>query len=138
MPSLIYTSALEDAVSGAIDFTSDTFKALLVSSEYQPNKDVHTTRADVSAEIFAINYATGGAEVEVMVEKFLLGDRIEITLGGATWPTSTITAAGAVYYKSRGGQADGDELVAFIDFGANVASINGTFTLNPSIIRLQN
>lgn len=137
MSSVIFLSALDDALSGRIDFARDRFKALLVTASYQPDPDVHTRRSDISAEIFGVGYLTGGAEVDVTVSKNTLSERIEVELGGAVW-TGTITAAGAVYYHARGGQADADELVAFIDFGANVASINGVFTLTASVLRIQN
>jgi hypothetical protein len=60
------------------------------------------------------------------------------TLGGAAWPTSTITARTAVYYKSRGGAASADELVAVVDFGSDVVSTADTFTLSASTITAQN
>ena len=65
-------------------------------------------------------------------------DRIEISLGGASWEASTITARGLVYYKSRGGAPSADELVAYIDFGEDVVSQNGTFAVTASTLRIQN
>jgi hypothetical protein len=52
--------------------------------------------------------------------------------------TATITAAGAVIYKARGGTADADELVAFIDFGGDVSSTGATFSVGVSTITFQN
>jgi len=76
--------------------------------------------------------------VPVTVTKDLVNDRIDISLGAASWTGATITARGAVYFKSRGGAANLDELVAYIDFVTDVASTNGTFNLTVSTIRLQN
>jgi hypothetical protein len=55
----------------------------------------------------------------VTVTKDTVNDRVDVGLGGTTWPTSTITARYAAYYKARGGASSADELVALIDFGAN-------------------
>jgi len=42
-----------------------------------------------------------------------------------TWPTSTITARGALIYNSSAT----NKAVAVLDFGADIASTNGTFTV---------
>ena len=49
----------------------------------------------------------GGAVATVWVSIDAANDRIEISLGGVSWPNSTITARGLVYYKSRGGRGLG-------------------------------
>ncbi len=139
MPSLIYNSCLDDNVRGLIDFDGDNFKVLLVSSSYTENKDTHTKRSDVTNEIANGNgYVSGGNTVTVTVTKDTANDRIDISLGGTTWPSSTITARKAVYYKSRGGASTADELIAVIDFGSDVSTTNGTLTLTASTIRIQN
>jgi hypothetical protein len=61
-----------------------------------------------------------------------------ITLASTTWPSSTITARKAVYYVSRGGASSADELIAVDDFGSDVSTTSGTFTLNATTINLQN
>jgi hypothetical protein len=43
-----------------------------------------------------------------------------------------------VYYKSRGGASSADELVAYIDFGADITSTAGTWSLSASTLRIQN
>jgi hypothetical protein len=43
-----------------------------------------------------------------------------------------------VYYKSRGGAASADELIAVIEFTGDVSSISGDFTLTASTLRFQN
>lgn len=113
MASIIYNSALYDALTGAIDFDTDTFKAMLVTSAYTPNKDTHTKRNQVTNEVGASgSYSAGGG-------------------------TATVSR-GLVYYKSRGGASSADELVAFIDFGSDVTSTAGTFAVTASTLRIQN
>jgi hypothetical protein len=43
-----------------------------------------------------------------------------------------------VYYKSRGGASSADEIIAVVDFGADVSTTVGTFTLTASTLRKQN
>jgi hypothetical protein len=139
MASLIYNSALYDALTGAVDFDSDSFKVLLVTSAYSPNKTTHTKRSHVTNEVANGNgYATGGAAATVTVTNDTANTRVDISCGAASWPAATITARGAVYYKSRGGAASADELVAYVDFGADIVSTNGTFSLSASTLRIQN
>jgi hypothetical protein len=139
MASLIYNSFVRDVLTGAIDMDTDTFKVLLTTSSYSENKDTHDRRDDVTNEISATGYTGGGETVTVSVAAVdTANDRVVVTLGGATWPASTITARKAVYYKSRGGASSADELVAVVDFGSDVVSTADTFTLSASTITAQN
>ena len=138
MASLIYNSAIDDMARGAIDFDTDTFKAMLVTSTYSPNKDTHTKRSDVTNEASGTGYTAGGVTSAVTVTKDTANDKVTIQLAAVSWSTSTITARGCVYYKSRGGASSADELVAYDDFGADVSSSGGTFSIAASTITLQN
>jgi hypothetical protein len=137
MPSLIYNSAIDDMARGAIDFDTDTFKALLVSSVYSPNKDVHDRRDDVTNEVTGTGYTAGGVTTACTVTKDTANDRVTLQFAAVSWPSSTITARGCVYYKSRGA-ASTDELVAYNDFGFDFSSTNGTFSVQASTVTLQN
>lgn len=138
MASLIYNSFWNDALTGAIDLDTDTFYAMLVTSSYTENKDTHLKRSDVTNEVTGTGYTSGGAASAVTVTKDTANDKITITLGAVSWATSTITARKAVYYKRRGGASSADELVAVNDFGSDVSSTGGTFTVAASTITLQN
>lgn len=138
MASIVFNSALDDLAKGAIDFDTDTFKAMLVTSTYSPNKDTHTKRSDVTNEVVGTGYTAGGMAATVTATKDTTNDREDISLGALSWNPATITARGAVYYKSRGGAASADELVAYIDFGADITSTAGNFAVTASTIRFQN
>ena len=138
MASLIFTSFLEDLARGAIDMDTDTFKVMLVTSAYTENKDTHTKRSDVTNEVTGSGYTAGGVTCTVTVTKDTANDRLDITLGAVSWPSSTITARKAAYYKSRGGASSADELVAVNDFGSDVISTGATFSLALSTVRFQN
>ena len=56
-------------------------------------------------------------------------DRVDINFADVTWASSTITAAAAVVYKYTGTAAD-DLLVAYLDFGGDVSSTSGDFTVS--------
>ena len=139
MASLIYNSAVRDESIGSIDYDTDTFKVMLTTSAYVENKDTHTRRSDITNEVTGTGYTAGGNTATVTVGAVdTANDRVDISLGGTTWPTSTITARKAVYYKSRGGLATADEIIAVVDFGADVSTTVGTFTLTASTLRKQN
>lgn len=138
MASLIYNRALELWARGAIDFDTDAFKVMLTTSVYTEDKDAHDFRNDVTNEVSGTGYSAGGNTVTVSVTLDTANDRVDISLGGTTWPTSTITARKAVYYKDRGGLSSADELIAVNDFGSDVISSAGAFTLNASTLRISN
>lgn len=138
MASIIYNKFLYNLAAKGINVGTDSFKVMLVTSSYTPNVDTDNDRADVTNEVANGNgYTTGGKSVDVTLTDDTANDQQDIVLPGTTWPTSTITARGAVYYLDTGVAAN-DLLVAYIDFGSNIASTNATFTLTQSTITIQN
>ena len=129
MASLIYTSSIDDNCRGAIDWDTDTFYGMLVTSSYSPNKDTHTKRSDVTNEVSGTGYTAGGAASAVTVTKDTANDRVDVEFANIAWPASTITARACILYKRRGGASSADELVAYVDFGADISSTAGTFTV---------
>jgi hypothetical protein len=138
MASLIYNSFVDDMARGAIDLDTDTFKVMLVSSAYSPNKDTHDKRDDVTNEVSGTGYTAGGVTSACTVTKDTANDRVTLSFAAVNWASSTITARAAVIYKSRGGASSADELVCYVDFGADVSSSAATFSLGASVITLQN
>ena len=138
MASLIYNSAVDDMAKGAMDFDTDTFKVMLVTSSYTPNKDTHDKRDDVTNEVSGTGYTAGGVTSACTVTKDTANDRVTLSFAAVNWASSTITARAAVIYKSRGGASSADELVCYVDFGADVSSSSATFSLGSSTITLQN
>lgn len=139
MPSLIYNSALRDEATGAIDYDTDTFYAMLVDATYTANKDTHTKRSDVTGEVTGTGYTAGGMPVTVTVGAVdTANDRVVVTFAAHAWSTATITARGEVIYKRRGGASTADELVFYNDFGANITSTGAAFSVAASTITKQN
>lgn len=138
MASLIYNSAIYDASTGAIDFDTDTFKMMLVTSSYTAAK-THTKRNAVTNEVTGTGYTAGGNAAAATVTKDDTNSRVDITFAITSWTTSTITARAGVIYKSRGGASSADELVGYVDFGSDISSTAGTFSVTiTSPLRFQN
>jgi hypothetical protein len=138
MSSFIYNSLPLDLVKGEIDFDGDDFKIMLVDGSYVASKSAHSRRSDVSGESSGTGYTAGGQTVACSVTAGIGGDSVVVTLDTVEWLSATVSAAGAVIYVDRGGASSGDELVAFVDFGALVSSTNATFSVTASTITLQN
>ena len=137
MASLIYDSCLRDLQIGAIDSDADTFKAMLVTSAYVPSKGTHTKRSDVTGEATGAGYTAGGAACACTPALNTTAHAMVLTFAAVTWPTSTITAKGLVIYKSTGTAAN-DPLVGYLDFGANISSAGGTFSVAASTLTTTN
>jgi hypothetical protein len=137
MASLIYNSAIDDMARNNIDFDTNTFKAMLVTSSYTPNKDTHDKRDDVTNEVTGTGYTAGGVTTACTVTKDTANDRVTLQFAAVSWATSTITARALVIYKSTG-TASTDNLVAYNDFGSDVSSTAGTFSVAASTITLAN
>lgn len=139
MASMIYNSCLRDLCVGNIDFDTDTFKMMLVTSSYTPSK-AHDKRDDVTNEVTGTGYAAGGnACTPTVAAVDNTNNDVEITFAVTDWTTATITARGGVIYKSRGGASSADELVGYVDFGADITSTAGTFSVTVDTpFKLQN
>lgn len=139
MASLIYSSFIEDCLKGKVDCSVDTFKVMALGAAYAENKETHSKRSQLTNEITGTGYIAGGATVSVSVTRDTANNRIDVSLGAASWPNSTLAGVQKfAYYKSRGGAATADELVAVIDNGSPVSTSAGTLTLNASTLRHQN
>lgn len=127
MADTIYTSFKRDIMNGAIDLDTDTVKVMLVTSSYTVSA-AHTKRSDITNEVSGTGYTAGGVAIgsptvtNVSTTGVFDGNDV-------SWTTSTITARGAVLYKSRGGASSADELLCYLDFGSDKVSTAGTFSI---------
>lgn len=126
-----YGNGLLNVMKGAIDLDTDTFKLMLTTSTYVPNQDTHVFRSDVTNEVGASGtYAAGGATLAgVSVTYDTATNEARVAWTSPSFTSATITARNAVIYKSRGGAATADELVAYCTEAADVTSTAGTFTV---------
>ena len=137
MASFIYNSFWEDIGKADIDLAVDTFKVMLVTSSYTADKDAHDRRNDVTNEVSGTGYTAGGATCTISIAVNTSLDRTTYTFTAVNWPTSTITARGAVVYKSTG-TSSADPLIFYNDFGTNITTSAATFTVAQSVITVQN
>lgn len=135
MASFAYDSFLDNVLAGNVT-KADTYYVMLTTSAYTPNQGADSYRSAVTNEVVGTGYTAGGQAVVPVFAKDTTNHRETITFPAVTWPSSTITARRAVWYKRHGGAASVDELVAQDDFGADVATTNGTFTLAATTITL--
>lgn len=130
MADLVYSAFKNRAAGGAtqIDLDTDTIKIMLVTSSYTASA-AHDFRDDITAnEVSGTGYTAGGAS---LANKTISasGNNYVFDADDATWTTATITARGAVLYKSLGGASSADPLICFLDFGSDVTSTSATFTV---------
>mgnify|MGYP001228410909 CR=1 FL=1 len=130
MADVIFNAFKKYIMNGSIDLDTDTIKVALVTSSYTPDQDAHDFFNDVTNEVVGTGYTAGGA---TLANKAVTQDNTDnegvFDADDVTWSTSTITARGAVLYKSRGGLSSADELIAYLDFGSDKVSTNGDFTI---------
>lgn len=125
-----YGQGLLKIQQGSIDLDTDTFKMMLTTSTYTPNQDTHDFRDDVTNEVTGTGYTAGGNTLAgVALTYDAASNQTRLTWTSPTWPSSSITGRTAVIYKSRGGAASADELVAYCTNDADVTSTGATFTV---------
>lgn len=138
MASTNFTNLAKHLAKGTIDFDTDAFKAILVTSiptttDTTGNMDTWEFRDDVTNEhAVSGNYLAGGFDCTPAGpgNLDLINERYEITFSNATpaFASSTITAVGAIIYRNVGTAAT-DELISFVDFSGTVSSTNGDFNV---------
>lgn len=127
MADLIYTSFKMDIMNGNIDLDTDTIKVMLVTSSYTPSA-AHNRRDDITNEVTGTGYTAGGATLASKTVTNVSTAGV-FDASDVVWTTSTITARGAVLYKSRGGASSADELICYLDFVSDKISTAGSFTI---------
>lgn len=137
--SLVYDSFYYDIARGNIDIDSDTFGCMLVTSSYVPNKGAHDRRNDVSGEVVATGYVSGGQVCTLSISLDTTNHRVEISFVVPPWTNATITSRGLVVYKQRGGVSSADELLYYVDFLSDITSTNSIFSFSLTTpFRIQN
>ena len=107
-------------------------RVMLMSSAYAPDIDNEVWKSDVDLsgeEISGTGYTAGGT---LLIGRAIIDDPTndwaEYDGTDTVWPTSTITARGAVVYMDTGTPAT-SPVIAYIDFGTDKVSTAGDFTV---------
>jgi hypothetical protein len=130
MTSQLPFSLGEDIARGNVDFDTDSFKMMLVTSTYTVSQS-HSKRSDITNEVSGTGYSAGGLAC-VVTNVTRSSGVTSVNFADVVWtaPVNGFTGRRGVIYKSRGGASSADELVAFVDFGADVAANGTSYTVD--------
>ena len=123
----VCTSFKAALLGGEMDFSSDTsqtFKIALYTSS--ATLGASTTAYSTTNEVSGTGYTAGGKTLPVASGVTSSGTVAYVDFTDITWSSSSITARGALIYKS----ASGNPAVAAIDFGGELQSSSGDFTIS--------
>jgi hypothetical protein len=125
-----YGNCFVNAFDKKIDFNSDTIKVALCTSSYTPDQDNHDFFNDITNEVSGTGYTAGGATLgNPSITYTGASNTLKLDGDDVSWTTSTITARYAIVYDSTPGTAATNPLICYIDFGADVVSTAGTFSI---------
>jgi len=134
MASAFYNNYYEELGKGGIDYTTDTFKLMLVTTSYVVDVDAHAFRSDITGEASGTGYTAGGQTVDSLtLTQDNTNNRAVVDFADEVWSTVTLTNVdGAILYKSTGVSTT-DILICYIDFTEGAQSvITNDFTVTPS------
>ena len=122
------TSFKQALLDGEMDFsnnTAQTFKIALYTSS--ASLDAATAAYTTSNEVSGTGYSAGGNTLTISTNPTNggSGTTVFLSFSNTTWTSSTITARGALIYKSGGTNPS----VAVLDFGSDKSSSNGDFQI---------
>jgi len=120
------TSFKVQILGGDFDFssgTAQTFKIALFTSA--ATLGATTTAYSTTNEASGTGYSAGGNTLTISQVPTSTGTTAFLDFADTTWSSATITARGALIYKSGGT----NPAVAVLDFGSDKTSTNGDFTI---------
>ena len=132
--SALCNSYKQEILEG-VHASTDTYKIALYTDS--ASLSASTTAYSATNEVSGTGYSAGGANLSGF-SSGLSGSTAYLTFSDPAWADSTITARGCLIYNS----SKSNKAVAVFDFGQNVSSVNGTFTVDfpgagaSSLIRL--
>jgi len=127
----LYGQFLKLALNKEIDWDSDLIKVQLHTSSYTPDQDAHDYADDATNEVASGNgYVPGGATLgNKSITYTADGNIIKLDADDVEWPSSTITARTAVVVDAATGGATTNPLICYQQSDSDIASSNGTFTV---------
>lgn len=124
----LYAPFLVTLANKEIDLDSDSLKVMLCTSSYTPNQGTHKYKSDITNEVSGTGYTATGVAL-ASVTAGLSSLTFTLDAADSSWATSTITARYAVIYDATPGSDATRPLIAYVDFGADVVSSGGTFSI---------
>ena len=120
------TSFKVEILGGDFDFSSgtgETFKIALFTSS--ATLGATTTAYATTNEVVGTGYTAGGNTLTISANPASTGTTAFLDFADTTWSTATITARGALIYKSGGT----NPAIAVLDFGSDKTFTAGDFTI---------
>ena len=120
------TSFKVEILGGDFDFSSGTsqvFKIALYTNA--ATLGATTTAYSVTNEVSGTGYVAAGNTLTISANPASTGTTAFLDFADTTWSTATITARGALIYKSGGT----NPAIAVLDFGSDKTSTAGDFTI---------
>ncbi len=127
----IFGSVFLAAFNEEIDWLTDSaIKLMLMTSSYTPAQ-THDYKDDITNEVAGSGYSAGGKAITSPTITYTSGTGIlKMDAADVSWTASTITARYCALYDEDSGGADSSRpLIIYQDFGADVSTNNGTFTI---------
>lgn len=134
MASANFTNLALHLATGAIDFSSDSFKCMMVTVvPSAANLDTWVYRASVANESTdaSLAYVTGGVPVILTVGSLdTANNRVPIAIASLApgWSGTEVSAAAAIIYKDTGNAAT-DPLICMVDFGGTLTAGGNNFSI---------
>lgn len=120
--SAICNSYKQELLEG-VHASTDTYKIALYTDA--ATLSASTTAYSATNEASGTGYTAGGEELAGFTTG-LSSSTAYLTFTDPAWSNATITARGCLIYNS----SKSNKAVAVFDFGQNVSSVNGTFTVD--------
>lgn len=117
-------------ISTIINLATDTIKLMLVTSSYTPSADddVFVSTPDDNEVAASGTYSAGGATLTWAGSTDDTDDEGVGDAADVSFTSATITARYGVIYKSTG-TATTSPIIVVLDFGSNITSTGGTFSI---------
>ena len=116
-------NSYKQEILGGVHASADTYKIALYTSS--ATLSASTTAYSSTNEVSGTGYVAGGKTLTGYVSGLSSGTAY-ITFDDPSWTSSTITARGCLIYNS----SKSNKAVACFDFGSDVISVSGTFTID--------
>jgi hypothetical protein len=128
----LYGLTAQKMIDGStpIVWTTATLKVALTTSTYTPNQDTHHFFSDITNEVTGTGYTAGGATLASPTTTYdTATDQIRLDAADTSWTTSTITARDAIVWNDTAGASTTDPVIGWVNFGADVSTTAGTFSI---------
>jgi hypothetical protein len=126
----LYGAGLKALVNEEIDWDTDDIRVALCTSSYTPAQTTHDYFNDITNELSTGDGYTAGGSTLANATATHSGGTVTLDADNLSWAAMTGTARYAIIYDvSSGTVTTAQPLIAYVDFGDDVISTGGTFTI---------